>query len=158
MGLAAAAGALAANPQITSVIFTGNQSHPTISIRGQGLGKRPSPNPNYHPLGHPLCPPQPTRPQVQYGLDYGTSLYIEDSGAQPVWSAGRYRPSLNELDCVGIRLTAFTPTHIVFHLGVAYPKLKNTNGAVSTYILREGDAFMVGVNGATFTGTVHYRH
>ena len=130
IGFVVASGALAAGPRITSVAFTGNQAHPTITIRGQGLGELPSPRPSYHPLGHPLCPPKPTLPLARYGFNYGVRLYLEDFTQH--WSAGRYRPSLNELDCIGVIATAFNPTHIVIHLGAAYPRLKTTTGATAT--------------------------
>ncbi len=154
MGLLLPAAAPAAGPKIRAVRFSGNQAHPVITITGQQLGKTPRPNPAYHPLGHPLCPPKPILPGARYGFDYGIRLYLEDSEAQPVWSAGRYRPSLNELDCIGIVLVRFTPSRVVYRLGAAYPNLV---GKSSVYTLKEGDTFVVAVNGASFKGRVHYR-
>jgi hypothetical protein len=153
--LLVSAGAEAAGPKITSVVISGTEAHPVVTITGHRLGKRPLPNPAYHPLGHPpLCPPKPTLAPARYGFDYGTRLYIQDATQQPAWSAGRYRPSVNELDCIGIVLTKFTPSRVVFRLGAAYPTLPGSSTAFS---LKEGDAFVVGVNGTRSSGKVHYR-
>ena len=68
----AASASPTAQPRITSVTFTGSQTKPTITIRGQHLGTRPRANPAYEPIGHPpLCPPSPTKPLPAYGFDYG---------------------------------------------------------------------------------------
>ena len=149
------ASAVAAGPAITSVTFTGSQAHPLITITGSGFGTRPSPNPGYHPpsLSHPLCPARPTKPLAQYGFDYGTRLYLQDSTAHPIWSAGRYRPGIGELDCIGLLIKRYSPTKVIYALGAAYPHIPNTP---STWALAPGDTYTVGVNGASSTGKVHY--
>jgi len=145
-----AGAAPSASARISSVTFTGNQAKPTITIHGQHLTPRPRPNPAYHPVGHPpLCPPEPTKPLPAYGFDYGTSLFIEDRTQQPVWSAGRYRPALNELDCVGVIVQKFTPGLVVFRPGAYY--------AEGHLKLAPNDTFTVAVNGARFHGRVRYR-
>ncbi len=139
-----------AHPRITSVTFTGSQTKPTITIRGQHLGRRPRANPAYEPIGHPpLCPPSPTKPLPAYGFDCGTSLFLEDETQEPVWSAGRYRPALNELDCVGVVVVEFTPSLVVFRLGAFY--------AAAKLVLAPNNAFTIGVNSARFHGHVRYR-
>ena len=150
-GIAAGSGAAPdAATKITSVSFAGSQTKPTITIHGQHLGTRPQPNPPYHPLGHPpLCPPTPTKPPAAYGFDYGTSLYIADQTQQPAWSAGRYRPQANELDCIGVIVVKFTPGLVVLRLGAFYGEGK--------FKLAQTDAFQVGVNAARFHGRVRYR-
>jgi hypothetical protein len=157
--VAVAAGAAAAprgQAKISQVTITGTERNPLITVRGQHLGSRPLPNPAYHPLGHPpLCPPQPTKPQSAYGFDYGTKLYIADSTQQPNWSGGRYRPSLGELDCVGVVVVSFTQSKAVFRLDAAYREPLE-NSPDRTYHLKENDVFVVGVNGARVTGRVHY--
>jgi hypothetical protein len=135
--------------KITSVTFSGNQARPTITIHGQHLGTRPRPNPAYHPLGHPpLCPPTPTKPLAAYGFDYGTSLFLADRTQQPAWSAGRYRPQANELDCIGVIVVKFTPGVVVFRLGAFFGE--------GGFKLAPNDAFQIGVNAARFGGRVHY--
>jgi len=62
------------------------------------------------------------------GHDYGTRLYLVDKSAHPLWAAGRYRPGLRELDCVGIVLEQWTSGAIQFRLGSGhlqghYPQL-----------------------------------
>src|SRR5262249_7185914 len=103
--------------KITAVKFTGSPANPVVTVHGVNLGARPLPNPSYQPLGHPpLGPPNATRASSSYGFDYGTNLYLADSTQHPVWSAGRYRPSLNELDCIGVIVIKFTRTLVVFRL------------------------------------------
>jgi hypothetical protein len=135
--------------RIASVAFSGGSAKPTITIRGQHLGTRPLPNPAYNPLGHPpLCPPSPTKPPSAYGYDYGMSLFIEDRSQEPVWSAGRYRPALNELDCVGVVVVKFTPGLVVLRLGAFYREAKLK--------LAPNDEYTLGVNTARFRGRVRY--
>ena len=147
--------AIAAGPTITAVTFSGGQAHPTITIVGSGFGARPSPSPGYHPpsLSHPLCPVKPTKPLAAYGFDYGTRLFLVDSTQRPIWAAGRYRPGLPELDCIGLLIERYTPTKVVYRLGAAYPHVPSTP---ATYALAAGDSYAVGVNGASFSGKVHY--
>ena len=153
--LCAGAESSAADAKITSVSFAGNEINPTITIRGTGFGVRPTPNPPYHPpaLNHPLCRARPTLPLTRYGYDYGTELFLQDSSQAPAWSAGRYRPSLRELDCIGLQVSKYTPTVIVLRLGAAYPLIPGTPGA---YALETGDKYIIGVGSARHSGQVRY--
>jgi hypothetical protein len=152
---AVSASASAAAPTITSVTFTGSQAHPVITIVGSAFGSRPSPDPTYHPPSptHPLCDVKPVGKLSRYGYDYGTHLFLQDSATTPAWSAGRYRPGLRELDCIGLIIKTYTPTKIVYQLGAGYPHIPNTT---PTYALAPGDAYVVGVDGTQYTGTVQY--
>lgn len=135
-------------PTITSVIFTGTTMTPTVTVNGSDLGSLPPPNPTYTPEGHPpLCPLTPSGNQ---GYDYGTSFYLADTGRN--WAGGRYRPSLNELDCIGLVESKFTQTQVVFQFGSAYAQYQQQYN----YLLAEGDPYQLQVNSATFSGTVHY--
>ena len=96
-----------------------------------------------------MCPVPPTAGQ---GYDYGTNLYLSDSARN--WSAGRYRTELNELDCIGLLVTHYTPTQAVFRFGSAYAQYQ----AKSNYLLAAGDPYELAVNGTVFHGTVHYTH
>ena len=147
--------AIGAGPRITAVTFSGSQAHPVITIVGSGFGDRPSPDPGYHPPWptHRLCPVRPTKPLADYGFDYGAHLFLTDSTQHPGWAAGRYRPGIGELDCIGLLITQYTPTKIVYQLGAAYP---NVPTAPAKYALAAGDSYVVGVNGATFSGRVRY--
>ena len=133
---------------ISSVVITGTTTAPTITVNGSGLGTMPSPNPTYTPAGTQLCPLAP--PAGNQGYDYGTSLFMFDVPRN--WAGGRYRPELNELDCVGVLVTKFTPTQVVFQFGAAYAAYQQKDN----YLLAEGDAYQLAVNGATYSGTVHY--
>ena len=128
-----------------------------MTVSGLDLGSRPNPNPAYHPLGHPpLCPTPPTKPLAAYGFDYGTMLYVDDRGQAPPWAAGRYRPQLRELDCIGLIVTSYSSSKVVFRLGAAYRE-PTSDRASRRYDLAEGDTVIIGVNGARFTTRVHYR-
>ena len=133
---------------ISSVIFTGTTMAPTVTINGSGLGSMPAANPTYTPAGTQLCPLAP--PAGNQGYDYGTSLYLYDSGRN--WAGGRYRPELSELDCVGLLVSKFSASQVVFQFGAAYAQY----GQQHNYLLAEGDPYQIAVNGATFSGSVHY--
>ena len=133
---------------ISSVVFTGSTMAPTITINGSGFGMQPTPDPTYAPAGTQLCPLAP--PAGDQGLDYGTNLYVFDVPRN--WAGGRYRPQLNELDCVGLLISKFTATQVVLQFGAAYAQYQQKDN----YLLAEGDAYQIAVNGASFSGTVHY--
>ena len=136
---------VAAIPSISSVTFAGSVQNPSIVVHGQKLGKHPAPNPTGSPANRPLCP---GAINGNAGLDYGTSLYLDDTTAN--WAAGRYRPAANELDCIALIVTRFTQTEVAYRFGgfyaQVYPKLA----------LTAGDTVQVTVNGAT--RTVHVRY
>ena len=155
VGLCLVGVSTAASLSISSVVISGSPAHPVITIEGSGFGSRPALNPAYHPpaLTHRLCPAKPVLPLARYGWDYGTHLYLVDSSQHPVWAAGRYRPALGELDCIGLLISKYTPTKIVFRLGAAYPTIP---GTPAHYALAAGDKFTVAVNGARYSGVVRY--
>ncbi|HEX6392753.1 MAG TPA: hypothetical protein VFZ97_04890 [Acidimicrobiales bacterium] len=145
-GSAGGAGS-AAGAAITSVVFSGTTLNPTVTVSGSGLGQLPAPNPTYTPEGTNLCPLPPSANQ---GYDYGTSFYLFDTSRN--WAGGRYRPNLNELDCIGLIESKFTPSQVVFTFGSAYSQYQQKDN----YLLAEGDSYELAVNGAVFRGTVHY--
>ena len=77
----------------------------------------PEPNPTTSPSGQQLCLLQISG---NAGLDYGNELFVIISDGQPqdtnsqLYAAGRYRPTLNELDCIGI-VPLNTGTQETFH-------------------------------------------
>jgi hypothetical protein len=129
---------------ITSVAFTGNPKNPSIVVRGKNLGSKPQPNPAYHPAGHSGCPSIAN----DTGYDYGTSLYVEALSRN--FSGGRYRPELNELDCVDLVVTKFTSTEVDFHFG---PFLTQN---AAQFPFNAGDSARVVVNDASRTVRVSY--
>ena len=66
------------------------------------------------PSNQKLCP---VEIKGTPGFDYGTRLYFVDRSAKPEWSAGRYRPKLGELDCIGLIVTRYTSGEVEFHFG-----------------------------------------
>lgn len=131
-------------PTISRVIFGGKPSNPTITIRGSDLDYNqyqslPPRNPTYNPSNQKLCP---VEIKGTPGFDYGTRLYFVDKSAKPEWSAGRYRPKLGELDCIGLIVTRYTSGEVVFHFGGFFRQ--------HHYRVKPGDFVGVAVNG---TGT-----
>jgi hypothetical protein len=134
------------SPTISSVGFSGSPATPSFVVHGTNLGTRPKPDPPAHPLGTSGCPLNV--PGGDDGYDYGTSLYLAVPAKN--WAGGRYRPSLNETDCIDLVVTKFTPTEVDFHFGRSYASL------YPKFSLIDGDAVEVGVNGATKTVRVKY--
>lgn len=138
---------------IHSVTITGTAAAPVITIKGSGFGStRPSADPASHPNGQDRCPAFPASPP-QYimndGYDYGPGiLYLEDMTAG--WRAGNYIAGV-ELDCIGLRITTWTATKIVFRPGTAYNHPSLEQGF--RYVLSTGDTVQVDVSGTTATIT-----
>jgi hypothetical protein len=130
---------------ISSVTFSGTPQNPSIIVHGTNLGSKPGPNPAASPSNQPLCP---VTINGNAGLDYGTSLYLADDARR--MAAGRYRPEINELDCIGLIVTKFTPTEVDYRFGAYYAQV------YPKYPLAAGDSIEVGVNGATKTVHVKY--
>ena len=131
-------------PTITSVSFSGTPASPTISIHGTNLGTNSAPDPARHPAGQNGCPSI----GGDMGYDYGTSLYLAVPAKN--WAAGRYRPALNETDCIDIVTTKFTQSEVQFHFGVFY------TSTYPKFALTSGSKVEIAVNGATFSTTVKY--
>jgi len=98
------------NPSISLIIFGGSPTNPDITIRGTDLDYQP-----YHPIPPKVPNNTPSNQKLRPvaikgipGYDYGQKLFFVDKSAKPVWSAGRYRPALGELDCIGIIVTTYT--------------------------------------------------
>jgi hypothetical protein len=145
----ASTGSTAPSMRITSVTFTGGPTDPTVTIVGSGFGSRPQPSPSYKP-----SPPGGTTPPYgcttsgNVGYDYATNLWLFDLAKSHGFSAGRYRPGISELDCVGLLISSYTPSKIVYRLGADYK--------AHTYQLSAGDPYQLAVKGALKRGTVHY--
>jgi hypothetical protein len=129
---------------ISSVTFGGAPDNPSFVVRGTNLGTLPKPDPPGHPSGQNGCPVI----AGDSGYDYGTSLYLAVPAKN--WSGGRYRPSLNETDCLDLVVTKFTPTEVDFHFGPFYTQNH------TQFSLDDGDVVELGVNGAAKTVHVKY--
>lgn len=81
------------------------------------------------------------------GWNYGTQLWISiTSTTHSAWSAGRYRPALNELDCIGLTIVKYTGNKVVYRLGAGYRE--------GGYKLVAGDHYVVSVKTAKKRGVV----
>jgi hypothetical protein len=150
----ALAGASRETASITSLTVTGGPSDPVFTITGHGLSI-PKPSPTNSPSNQPLCP---SSISGNAGLDYGTGFYVVAWAAQPndtnsqLYAAGRYRPGLNELDCIGIVVTSHTATRVTFTLGHAYAQYYR---AKPRWIHR-GDVVEVVLKGAASATVVRF--
>lgn len=116
-------------PKITSVTFIGPRSNPTVTITGANFATMPAAN-----------PPTPlTCVQGDTSYDYGTSLYFTDNTLG--WGAGESG------DCIGLVVTSYTSTRIVYQFGADY----SNYGPVTA-----GNSFTLDVYGKSYTGTVTY--
>lgn len=130
---------------ISSVSFTGSVADPTVVVHGTNLGAKPAPSPAQHPAGLDGCP----KLANDTGYDYGTNLYIAVPAKN--FSGGRYRPSVNEIDCLDLVVTKFTADEVDFHFGPFY------SSAYPKFALAPGLQVQAAVNGVTYTTTVKYR-
>jgi hypothetical protein len=133
---------------VTAVVFSGSPSAPVVTITGRGLSV-PVANPSYSPSNRPLCP------KVIHGdagRDFGTSFYLTVYQASTfLYAAGRYRPSLNELDCIGLVVLSAKSTVVRFELGAAYQQ-----ASFGYSKILNGDRVQLVLNGSDKTITVHY--
>ena len=153
VGIAGATGTQATATSIRALTVSGNANRPVFTITGAGLNV-PTANPKASPSGQSLCP---VKIAGNAGLDYGTGFYLIGWDAQPndsnaqLYAAGRYRSSLNELDCIGIVVLSHTHTKLVFTFGSAYVQYRSQYRT-----LRNGDVVEVVLNAAAFATVVHY--
>jgi hypothetical protein len=137
----------AAKASITSVTVAGTPAKPTITVKGHGL-VLPHPNPAISPSNQPLCPKVIPG---NAGLDYGTSFYVlAYANGKQTWAAGRYRPKLGELDCIGLIVLSHSTATIRFRLGAAYR-------AFGYAPIVNGNVVKVVVDGASRRVVVAYR-
>jgi hypothetical protein len=92
------------------------------------------------------------------GFDYGNRFFVNMWDGQPLgtnaqlYSAGRYRPTLSELDCIGIVVLAHTTKRIRFTFGHGYQQLYSAKPR----FLKNGDVIEVGIGGLRFATVVHF--
>jgi hypothetical protein len=140
--------------RISSLTITGSPAKPVFTVTGTGLAV-PSPNPKTSPSGQPLCP---LKISGKAGRDYGTGFYVIGWDGQPngtnaqLYAGGRYRPALNELDCIGLVVLSHTPTKVRFTLGHGYVQYYRAKPR----LLRNGDVVEVVVRGAPYATVVHF--
>jgi hypothetical protein len=138
-----------AKARITSVAFRQLSSpSPEVIIHGSGFGSRPAPNPSFRPTPpNGNTPPYGCSATGKVGWDYGTQLWLSvTSTSHAPWAAGRYRPKLQELDCIGLTLLKYTGNQVVYRLAAGY----HAGG----FQLTKGDHFTASVKGSIKRGLV----
>jgi hypothetical protein len=125
---------------ITGVSTPGGPSNPTVTVNGTGFGgKTPASQPA------PSCPGDPAS---GLGVDFlKAALYINDYNQD--WQAG-FAPG----DCIGLVVSAYTKTHIVFTFGSWYQAPGGGGQGSTGDALAVGDPYTMSVKGAYFTGIV----
>lgn len=113
---------------VTDVSFSGSASSPTITVTGTGFGGESD-------LGAAQSPGS----CGGTGSDYGSNFVLSDHTGN--WTAGQ-----GPNGCVGVLISSYSDTQIVFSLGSYY----------SNVSLNEGDSYTMTVLGSSFTGTVSY--
>ncbi len=125
---------------ITGVSTIGGPSNPTITVNGTGFGGKAAAS---QPV--PSCPGDPAS---GLGVDFlKAKLYINDYSQN--WQAG-FAPG----DCIGLVVSTYTKTHIVFTFGSWYQAPGGGGQGPTGDALAIGDPYTMSVKGAHFTGIV----
>lgn len=133
-------GAATSTPVLTAVTFSGSAANPQITIDGSQFGSEPAPT----NAGYP----------GYTGYDYGNALYFCDTSTNPSsWCAGQNDGRGNGADTIGLVISSYTDTHIVYTLGSDYGSYYYPS---DIFRAEPGDQFTVHVNGATCAGTINY--
>jgi outer membrane protein assembly factor BamB len=116
-------------PVITAVSVAGSTAWPTITVSGSGFGGTPPRGSDNNATGCGYY--------TDNGELFGTRAF-DFADLTAGWSEG----------CVGIILTSWSPTTVVFQFGDAYGSLN--------WSLASGDRFTVTLRGVQFSGTVSF--
>jgi hypothetical protein len=118
------------DPSITAVAVSGTEAVPVVTVRGTGFGALAS-----------LGSAQPAGACGGSGSDYQNNFYLSDLTGR--WNAGQ-----GPGDCVGVVISSYSDTVVVFSFGSSYADLGEN--------LAEDDAITMTVLGATFSGFAFY--
>ncbi len=143
----AIAGTASASPAatITSVALDGRVAAPTFVIHGRGLGSLPAATDS--PVTSAPC--RAEHAPGDQGGNYGSRLYFVDVTAKFSGGlSGPYEGVAHVVDCVGLIVTSYTPSRVIFTLGSDYRK--------HPYAVHSGDRITFVVNGAKVTVSVKY--
>jgi hypothetical protein len=132
----------ASGPSISAVYVSGSLSSPTVTVTGQGFGTESALGAAQDPAAY--FPPGASVCSGNLGNDYGANLYLQDTSAN--WNAGEGGTPTANGDQIGLVISSYSDTKIVFTLGSCY----------SFYRLSAGDAYTMNVLGASYSGTVEY--
>jgi hypothetical protein len=123
-------------PEVTGVYFEGSSSSPTIVITGSGFGDESE-------LGTALPPGS----SGDNGNDYVNFAFGDSSAGLNVGSPG---------DFVGILISSYSDTEIVFTLNADYQNSLGQSPDYSTFNFIAGDGYSLKLPGVSNTGTVTY--
>ena len=123
---------------ITGVSFGGTEASPTITVSGSGFGTQSD-------IGTPNAASDTQNCSPATGSDYGSNMYIYDETDPSYFVAGLGPPNLA---AVGVIITTYTDSEIVFTLGSCYGQ----NG----WVFAPGDSFTMYVLGAQYSASVSY--
>ena len=122
---------------ITSVVFNGSASAPSVTVNGANLGTIAKLGRSKH-----ACGSTPT------GFDYGKKFLFADT--TDGWNAGEGKPTY---DCIGVVVQSYSPEKIVFTFGSDYGVYPVGSGVA---LLNSGDQFTMRIWKASFAGTAGY--
>jgi len=110
-------------PVINGVTFGGSPNARTVTVSGSGFGTQAA-------LGAPVTPCDPNGPVS--GADFANNLYLIDSTGG--WTAGQ--GTAKGCDYIGLVISSYTDSQIVFTLGTASPAYGslNTGDSVRLYL------------------------
>jgi hypothetical protein len=121
---------------VTSVTVRGNLADPTITIRGSHFGKKPHSTPTFN------CSNFTGR---VFGM---TGLWLHDNTKG--WTAGQFDTNASQSNCIGLFVSRFTSSRIVFRFGNCYDSQQ-----FPEFVLSAGDEVTVQVkDSAPFTETI----
>ena len=130
-------------PSISAVYVSGATSSPTVTVTGQGFGTESALGVAQDPVAY-FPTGVSNNCNGNLGNDYGANLYLQDTSAN--WNAGEGGTPTANGDQIGLVISSYSDTKIVFTLGSCY----------SFYRLSAGDAYTMNVLGAAFSGIVEY--
>ncbi len=130
-------------PSISAVYVSGATSSPTVTVTGQGFGTESALGIAQDPVAY-FPTGVSNNCNNNLGNDYGANLYLQDTSAN--WNAGEGGTPTANGDQIGLVISSYSDTKIVFTLGSCY----------SFYRLSAGDAYTMNVLGAAFSGIVEY--
>lgn len=134
----ASAPPIAVAPVLKSVVFTGSSAAPTITVNGTGFGAHP---PTAYPNDTTSCGPYTNNGNL-YGA-YG--LWFLDN--THFWQAGR--GNARGGNCIGLIVTSWTRTQVVFEFGSAY-------GTFDHWTVDQGDNYVLALKSSFFGGVASY--
>ncbi len=136
-------------PSISAVYVSGATSSPTVTVTGQGFGTESALGVAQDPVAY-FPTGVSNNCNNNLGNDYGANLYLQDTSAN--WNAGEGGTPTANGDQIGLVISSYSDTKIVFTLGSCYSFYRLSAGDAYTI----GDAYTMNVLGAAFSGIVEY--